>query len=110
MHTFTVLPVSAFDHSEIMESEKLMVVEFKNERCYHSTFVVMQENRNCWMMPDVLDTCPTLDSAEYVLVAIQRGREVADRLKLENATGKQLMQLGSIVYDTIEAIMHNEYE
>ncbi len=110
MHTFTAVPASQIDHVEILENEKLIVVEYKNGNCYHSTFVVMQENVNTWMMPLVIDSCPTLDSVEHVLLAIGRGRELAKRLGLPNVTSAtMLMKLGSIVYDLIDEITHELY-
>lgn len=111
MHRFTQVLTELVHRQEILESEELIVVEYHNEKCYHSTYAVMQINVNQWIMPEVIETCPTLDSIDNVLESIQRGRALATKLQLTGfLDGKKLLLLGSVAYNLIDEIVSGEYQ
>lgn len=107
-HNFKQLTVDQIDLNEVCEREDLIVVEYHNERCYHSSFAIMQVEANDWMMPIVISQEPTIDAVDNTLLAIQRGREMVTRLKLPSVTdAKKLAELGSTVYNLIDEIVHD---
>lgn len=107
LHTFTQVSPELLERIEVCESEELIVIEYRNPSCVHSSYAVMQIQVNDWIVPTVISEEPHLDAVDNTLLAIERGRTIANRLKLNVTDAKKLMRLGSTVYMMIEEIVQD---
>lgn len=106
MPTFTVVEPSAFIHFDVCQEEELVIVEYRGDKCYHSSYAVMQQDINSWIIPTLVSAEPTLESVENTLMYISRGRVMATRLQLRISNARQLLELGSTIYNMIDDIVN----
>lgn len=83
---------------DVLATTNLIVVEYLNADCHHSTYALMQIQNSKWIMPITIDVEPTLTSIGDALDMINYGAKVVNGLKLDPVDdAKKLLEIGTEV-------------